>query len=145
MSFLRLKEKNITNGRTWFKRPRKPLVDGFPHVFFLKISLHAFVTSKRENVTQRDIKAKVISNHIKARKSKSTVYNAPINVKPDAGGSRATHRNLTVTHIPRVEVLTGHHAFDLSISNSRREVNQSFLIILTITFCPGGGDFDNFF
>ena len=34
-------EKNVTNARTWFKRPSKPYVDGFPQVFFLKISLYA--------------------------------------------------------------------------------------------------------
>ena len=28
--------------RTWFKRPRKPLVDVFPRVFFFKISLYAW-------------------------------------------------------------------------------------------------------
>ena len=33
--------------------------------------------------------------------------NAPINVKPEGGrGGRATHGNLTVTHIPRVGILT---------------------------------------
>ena len=42
-------------------------------------------------------------------------------------------------------VLIKHRAFDLSISNSRRDVNLLFLIILTIIFFPGGGDFDNFF
>ena len=55
------------------------------------------------------------------------------------GGGRATHGNLTVMHIPRVGILIGHHALDLSVSNSRREVNHLFLLILTIMFCPGVG------
>ena len=54
-------------------------------------------------------------------------------------GGRATHGNLTVTHIPKVGILTWHHAFDLSISKSRWEVNNLFLLILTIIFCPGVG------
>ena len=57
---------------------------------------------------------------------------------PRGGGGRATHGNLTVTHIPRVGILMG-HAFDLSVSNSRREVNHLFLLILTIMFCPDVG------
>ena len=61
--------------------------------------------------------------------------NAPINVKT---------RNLTVTYISRVGILIGHHAFLLSISNSRREENHLLLIPLTITFCQGG-DFDKIF
>ena len=59
------------------------------------------------------------------------------------GGGWATHGNLTVAYIPRVGILIGHHAFDLSILYSRREVNHLFLLILTIL--PRGGDFDNFF
>ena len=55
------------------------------------------------------------------------------------GGGRATHGNLTVAYIPRVGILIGHHAFDLSILCSRREVNHLFLLILTILFCPGVG------
>ena len=38
--------------------------------------------------------------------------NAPISVKPEGvggGGGRATHGNLTVTYIPRVGILIGHH------------------------------------
>ena len=31
------------------------------------------------------------------------------------GGGRKTHGNLTVAYIPRVGILIGHHAFDLSI------------------------------
>ena len=67
--------------------------------------------------------------------------NAPISVKPEGGGrgGRATHGNLTVADIPRVGILIGHHAFDLSILCSRREVNHLFLLILTILFCPGVG------
>ena len=61
------------------------------------------------------------------------------------GGGRATHGNLTVAYIPRVGILIGHHAFDLSILYSRREVNHLFLLILIILFLPGSGDFDNFF
>ena len=65
--------------------------------------------------------------------------NAPNNVKPRGGGmgkgGRATHRNLTVTYIPRVGLLIGHHAFDLSISNSRRKVNHLLLLILHIDRC----------
>ena len=65
--------------------------------------------------------------------------NTPINVKPEGeggggGAGWATHRNFTVTYIPSVGILIGHHAFDLSISNSRREVNHLFLLILTIAF-----------
>ena len=55
------------------------------------------------------------------------------------GGGRATHGNLTVTHIPRVGILTWHHAFDLSILKSRWEENHLFLLILTIIFCSGVG------
>ena len=57
------------------------------------------------------------------------------------GGCQATHGNLTVTHISRVGILIGHHAFDLSILYSRREVpvNHLFLLILTIIFRPGVG------
>ena len=51
-------------------------------------------------------------------------------------GARATHGNLTVAYIPRVGILIGHHAFDLSILYSRREVNHLFLLVL---FCPGVG------
>ena len=47
---------------------------------------------------------------------------------------RATHGNLTVTYICRVGILIGHHAFNLSISYSIREVNHLFLIILTLFF-----------
>ena len=52
---------------------------------------------------------------------------------------QAREGNLTVTCIPRVGILIGRHAFDLSISNSRREVDHLFLIILAIIFCPGVG------
>ena len=41
--------------------------------------------------------------------------NAPISVKPEGGGGLATDGNLTVAYIPRVGILIGHHAFDLSI------------------------------
>ena len=53
------------------------------------------------------------------------------------GGGWATNVNLTVTYIPRVGILIGHHAFDLSILYSRREVTLMFLPILTILFRPG--------
>ena len=70
----------------------------------------------------------------------TSCYYAPISVKPEGGGGgRATHGNLTVAYIPRVEILIGHHAFDLSILCSRREVNHLLLLILTILFCPGVG------
>ena len=60
--------------------------------------------------------------------------------RPRGGkGGRATHGNLTVTHIPRVGILTWRHALDLSISKSRWEVNHLFLLVLTIIFCPGVG------
>ena len=52
---------------------------------------------------------------------KVDLSNAPINVKPGGGGGRATHGNLTLAYIPRVGILIGHHAFDLSILYSRRE------------------------
>ena len=55
------------------------------------------------------------------------------------GGCWATHGNMTVTYIPGVGILIGHHAFDLLISNSRREVNHLFLLILTIYILPRGG------
>ena len=60
---------------------------------------------------------------------------------PRGGGGegRTTHGNLTVAYIPRVGILIGHHAFDLSILYSRREENHLFLLILTILFCPGVG------
>ena len=64
---------------------------------------------------------------------------------PKGGGDgRATHGNLTVAYIPRVRILIGHHVFDLSVLQSRREVNHLFLLILTTLFRPGGGDFDIF-
>ena len=47
--------------------------------------------------------------------------------------------------IPRVGILIRHHAFDLSILYSRGEVNQLFLLILTILFCPGVGILITFF
>ena len=50
----------------------------------------------------------------------------------------AIHGNLTVAYIPRVGTLIGHHAFDLSILYSRREVNHLFLLNLTIRFRPVG-------
>ena len=50
-----------------------------------------------------------------------------------------------VQYIPRVGILIGHHAFDLSISNSRREVNHLLLILLTVVFCPGVGILKTFF
>ena len=53
------------------------------------------------------------------------------------GGGQANHGNLTVGYIPRVGILIGHHAFDLSILYSRREVNHLFLLILTILFRSG--------
>ena len=62
---------------------------------------------------------------------------ALINVKPKQGRGRATRENLTVTYIPGVGILIGHQALDLSISNSRREVNHLFLVILTIIFARG--------
>ena len=65
---------------------------------------------------------------------------APISVvknkRGEGGGDRATHGNLTVAYSPRVVILIGHHAFDLSILYSRREAN---FCILTILFCPGVG------
>ena len=79
------------------------------------------------------------------RLSVNSFANAPINIKPEGGGGRAIHGNLTVVCIPRVGILIGHYAFYLSILQSRREVNHFFLLILTISFSPGGGDFDNFF
>ena len=39
----------------------------------------------------------------------------------------------------------GHHAFDLSILYSRREVNHLFLLILTILFRSGVGILITFF
>ena len=66
--------------------------------------------------------------------------NAPINVKPEGGGGgQTTHKNLTVAYIPRVGILIGHHAVDLSILFCRRKVNHLFLLILTILFRPGVG------
>ena len=65
-----------------------------------------------------------------------------LSMSSPSGGGRgvgATHGNLTVLHIPRVGILTWHHAFDLSILKSRWEVNHLFLLILTIILCPGVG------
>ena len=40
-------------------------------------------------------------------KAQGACANAPINVEPEGGGGGwATHRNLTVMHIPRVGILT---------------------------------------
>ena len=44
-----------------------------------------------------------------------------------------------MAYIPRVGILIGHHAFDISILYSRREVNHLFILILTIFFRPGVG------
>ena len=62
-----------------------------------------------------------------------------LSVSSPRGGGGTTHGNLTVAYIPRVGILIGHHAFDLSILCSRREINHLFLLILTILFCPGVG------
>ena len=70
-----------------------------------------------------------------------SAHNTPIIVKPEAGRGRAPHGNLTVTKIPRVGILIGYHAFDLSLKNSRKEVNHLLLILLTTIFCPGVGIF----
>ena len=81
-------------------------------------------------------------SHLAIFHNKFTCTNATINVKPEGGGGgvgRATHGNLTVACIPRVGILIGHYAFHLSILQSRREVNQLFLLILTIFFRPGVG------
>ena len=40
------------------------------------------------------------------QKKLNYVAYAPINVKPEGGGDRATHGNLTVMHIPRVGIFT---------------------------------------
>ena len=64
------------------------------------------------------------------------MFSAPFDVKPKRGRSG---RNLTVGYIPRVGILIGHHAFDLSILYSRREVNHLVMLILTILFRPGLG------
>ena len=55
----------------------------------------------------------------------------------EGGRGRPTHGNLIVAYIPRVGILIRHHAFDLSILYSRREVNYLFMLILTILFYPG--------
>ena len=44
-----------------------------------------------------------------------------------------------MAYIPRVGILIGHHACNLSISYRKREVNHLFLLILTILFRPGMG------
>ena len=44
-----------------------------------------------------------------------------------------------MTYIPRVGLVIGKNAFDLSNLYSRREVNHLFLLILTIIFRPGIG------
>ena len=61
-------------------------------------------------------------------------HNAPISVKLEGGGDRATHGNLTVTYIPRVGILIGHHVpmvgnFGMVtiLDNSRKEVHQLLL------------------
>ena len=53
------------------------------------------------------------------------------------GGGSGNPREFDCGVYPRVGILIGHHAFDLSILCSRREVNHLFLLILTILFCPG--------
>ena len=55
------------------------------------------------------------------------------------GEGRATHGNLTVTYTSRVGILIRHHTLHLQISNSRREVNHLFLLILTVIVCRGWG------
>ena len=102
------------------------------------------VCEKKENLASYSFTSLPSKNvSIKLKLSFVQVFhqsiNAPINVKPElgGGGGRATHRNLTVACIPRVGILIGHHALDLSILYSRREVNYFFLLILTILFRPG--------
>ena len=52
--------------------------------------------------------------------------------------SRATHaRDFDCDVYPRVGILIGHHAFDLSISNSIRGVNYLFMLIWTTIFYQG--------
>jgi len=46
-------------------------------------------------------------------------------------------------YIPRVGILIRHPAFDLSISNSRRELNHLLVILLTAIY-SWGGDVDIF-
>ena len=43
------------------------------------------------------------------------VFTMHLSMSSPGGGGLATHGNLTVAYIPRVGILTGHHAFDLSI------------------------------
>ena len=51
-------------------------------------------------------------------------HNKGFTTLPDLAFS-STHGNLTVTYIPRVGILIGNRAFDLSILYSRSEVNQN--------------------
>ena len=53
------------------------------------------------------------------------------------GGGVGKPTGMTVAYIPRVGILIGHNAFDLSILYSRREVNHLFLLILTVFFARG--------
>ena len=56
------------------------------------------------------------------------------------GGGEGNPGKLSVTHIPSGGggvILIGHHAFDLSISNSIRGVNYLFMLIWTTIFCQG--------
>ena len=71
-------------------------------------------------------------------------YHAPINVKPErkggGGGGSVSPRKFACN----VYLLDGDFdrtslAFDLSISNSRREVNHLLMILLTVIFCLGVG------
>ena len=86
-----------------------------------------------------------IFRFLEVKNVNDTCY-APISVKPEWGGGAVG--NLTVTYIPRVGILIGHH--------SPRVGNLiAFLLCATRTegdfdtfdnyFLPGGGDFDNFF
>ena len=77
----------------------------------------------------------------KAYRSTKDVLLCTYQCQAQGEGGPATHGNLTVTYLPRVGILIGNHAFvfDLSVSNSRREVNCLFLPILAIIFCPGVG------
>ena len=66
----------------------------------------------------------------------SFILYALINVKSEGDGGSGKPREFDWDVYPQGGFLIGPHAFDLSISNSRREVNHLFLLILTIIFCP---------
>ena len=67
------------------------------------------------------------------------LINGPITVKPEGGGGRATHGNLTVTYIPRVAILIGHHVSRVGnfgmvaiLDNGESKVNHLLMFCIKV-------------